>query len=138
MISNLSQTKFWTRVKKTSKCWLWIGDKNEKGYGRYNNQKAHRISFSIHNKKLIGNFHVLHRCDNPSCVNPLHLFLGTHKDNMQDKILKRRDHNQNKKNCRNGHPYSGTNLIRKKSGERRCRICHNQQLRRLRARNGSG
>lgn len=78
-------------------CWVWTGARMPTGYGiiRYPGKKgshtgAHRISYMLHNGNIHSGLHVLHRCDNPSCVNPSHLFLGTPKDNMQDMLRKGR------------------------------------------------
>lgn len=93
---NLSQSqvdRFWSLVEKTDECWLWNGSKKQMGYGLFmaNNRRflAHRLSFFMRFGKL-GNELVLHRCDNPSCVNPDHLFLGSHQDNASDKVSKGR------------------------------------------------
>ncbi len=74
-------------------CWLWIGAKFNDGYGSFylngENVRAHRFSYLYH----IGaadNLNVCHTCDTPSCVNPQHLFLGTHKQNVEDKVRKGR------------------------------------------------
>ena len=91
--------RFWGKVKKTRKCWEWVGSKNPHGYGgfRYKGKlhSVHRISWMIHNGPIPkgSGYHgicVLHKCDNTSCVNPKHLFLGTHKDNIQDRNEKGR------------------------------------------------
>jgi hypothetical protein len=69
-------------------CWIWMGSKNEDGYGFFfngvKNETAHRFAFRSYNGPIKRGQLVLHRCDNPSCVNPSHLFLGTQKDNMKD------------------------------------------------------
>jgi hypothetical protein len=74
-------------------CWLWIGCTNEK-YGclRFKNTNiyAHRFCFEYIRKEKIGDKFVCHTCDRPLCVNPDHLFLGTHNDNMTDATSKRR------------------------------------------------
>ncbi|CAB4217476.1 HNH nuclease [uncultured Caudovirales phage] len=81
--------RFIQKIHKTSNppCWLWSGHLNSDGYGsfRIGNRflKAHRVAYELF-KGEIGNNHVLHICDIPNCVNPDHLFLGTHSDNMQD------------------------------------------------------
>lgn len=75
-------------------CWLWVGEKNNKGYGRFNvsggTLLAHRASYVIHRGALPAKALVCHKCDTPSCVNPDHLFLGTYMDNMRDAMSKGR------------------------------------------------
>lgn len=70
-----------------SGCYLWLGGYSSRGYGQFwidgKTVGAHAASYYIHKGDLNGLF-VLHKCDNPSCVNPEHLFLGTHQDNMDD------------------------------------------------------
>ncbi len=85
---------FWANVDRTESCWLWQASKNNKGYGRYciNAQViyAHRFSYLLHTGILSDTLEVLHRCDNPACVNPTHLWLGTHQENMRDSVQKQR------------------------------------------------
>ncbi len=76
-------------------CWLWNGSKSDKGYGCFGIMRKttmiHRISWLIHFGPTPENLHVLHKCDNRSCTNPDHLFLGTNRINVLDKIEKGRD-----------------------------------------------
>jgi hypothetical protein len=86
--------RFWMSVKKGSGCWEWIGTKQDAGYGRIiisgKAVLAHRMSFEMHKGIIPPGMQVCHKCDNPPCVNPDHLFLGTAKDNAQDCISKGR------------------------------------------------
>lgn len=85
---------FWSRVNKTDYCWEWTGTKNLAGYGSFSIKGetigSHRISYFIRNGEIPKGLCILHKCDNPSCVNPDHLFMGTRKDNMDDKVRKGR------------------------------------------------
>lgn len=86
--------RFWKLVDKSAECWLWKGSRYEAGYGRltfrYENMQAHRVSYELAFGVAPGEMLVCHRCDNPPCVRPDHLFLGTAKDNTQDAIAKGR------------------------------------------------
>ncbi len=74
-------------------CWLWTSALNDAGYGDYRTirtRRAHRLSWEIYNGPIPKGMHILHRCDLPCCVNPRHLFLGNHQDNMDDMNAKGR------------------------------------------------
>lgn len=106
----LSPELFWTRVNKQSGdgCWLWMGARSRAGYGHiyasdwYDEQgrrhivwvKAHRRSWELENGPIPEGLSMCHHCDNPPCVRPSHLFVGTHKDNSDDCARKNRRSNR--------------------------------------------
>lgn len=87
--------RFWFYVAKSDGCWLWNGGRTRLGYGIFKSgigtTVAHRASWALEHGSLPPDgVEVCHRCDTPACVNPAHLFLGTHKDNMRDMSAKGR------------------------------------------------
>lgn len=89
-----AEAAFWAKVEKTDRCWLWKGAKRWDGYGRLNVRKkaftAHRYSYELVHGPVPEGFGVLHSCDTPACVNPAHLSVGTHTENMRDAVAKGR------------------------------------------------
>lgn len=87
--------RFWKKVDRSCSCWTWLGPRNDHGYGRwrYSGKKwnAHRVAWIFSIGLIPVGLHVLHRCDNPACVNPKHLWLGTHQDNVDDRERKGRN-----------------------------------------------
>lgn len=112
-------------VEKISRCWIWSLAKDKDGYGVAHkgkkNIRAHRISYEAFIGQIPEDMGVLHKCDNPSCCNPQHLFLGTNQDNMNDMVSKGRK--PRKTHCHLGHEYSGGNIVFEIDGSRRCRTC---------------
>ena len=87
------EERFWAKVKKTRRCWIWTGTTPNK-YGMIRcppMRPAHRVSWEIHYGPIPKDMCVLHRCDNPPCVRPDHLFIGTKKDNALDSVAKGRN-----------------------------------------------
>lgn len=90
--------RFWEKVHKTETCWFWVGSRSAKGYGflgccavhNFKLLRASRVSWEIHFGEIPPSRYVLHHCDNPPCVRPDHLFLGTNSDNQRDSVRKGR------------------------------------------------
>lgn len=91
------EKRFWAKVERRDRkdCWLWTASTARGGYGQLGdpergNVKAHRLSWELHRGPVPDGLQVLHQCDQPRCVNPGHLFLGTNVDNHRDKMRKNR------------------------------------------------
>ena len=90
------ETRFWSKVsiREKDECWPWTGKRDRDGYGKIRNHykevRAHRLSYELNIGDIPMGLVVCHSCDNPCCVNPKHLWVGTQQDNNKDKALKNR------------------------------------------------
>lgn len=115
-------------------CWEWTGNLNDSGYGvitavnhGYTMARVHRIMFERENGDIPDGMEVRHKCDNPPCVNPDHLVLGTHADNMRDMAERGR---ALRETCKNGHPWTDEYVAYRPDGGRLCRVCKDAWRRR--------
>lgn len=125
--------RLWRRVEKTDSCWLWTGTRLKDGYGQISvagkNRYVHRIAYAIVIGPIPKGKCLDHLCRVRHCVNPTHLEPVSIQENIQRGDLWKV--NGLKTHCRQGHPYSGENLLMV-SGERRCRTCVNANARKYR------
>ena len=105
MYTELEIQRFWAKVSRGPHCWDWAAS-HVRGYGQIKMggrlKRAPRVSFELHKGPIPPGMHVLHTCDNPSCVNPDHLFAGSHADNMRDMAKKGRRRTVSPRGERNG------------------------------------
>jgi len=133
-MDDLLQERFWSKVDKGGDCWLWTASKRPTGYGhfhinlggKYRMHYAHRIAMYLEGHD-IKNKCVLHKCDNPSCVKPDHLYVGTPKENYADMITRGRHWQKKKTHCKHGHEFTKENIYYEKLSSgymgRHCKEC---------------
>lgn len=114
-------------------CWEWTAARNPWGYGKLKDPVskrilgAHRVAYMAWVGDFDEELFVLHSCDNPPCINPEHLRLGTHEENMRDVRARRRHANTLKTHCSKGHEYTAENTRLERGGSaRRCRTCRTE------------
>jgi len=117
-------------VDQSSGCWNWTGTISPGGYGvaswNYKTRRAHRLSWESFCSAIPDGLFVCHKCDNPRCVNPDHLFLGTAQDNANDCVAKGRRPSVLAASCKRGHPFvpgSYYVTVRRGHTRRSCKAC---------------
>lgn len=100
----MTPDKFWSKVNKSSACWIWNGPIGKSGYGvvgyQYRSWSAHRLSWFFTFGDIPADMYICHSCDNKLCVNPAHLWLGTSAQNSQDMVSKGRSAKGDKSSSR--------------------------------------
>lgn len=132
-----TEDRFWSKVTKTNECWLWDeGSRDKDGYGSFRKSKspgqrrgpvvrAHRFSWELHNGPIPKGLWILHKCDNPPCVNPEHLYAGTRQDNANDIRDRKRHPKAQQTHCLRGHEFTKENTRISQNGTRHCKACNN-------------
>lgn len=136
------EVRFFAKVKKSRKCWIWLGHVNPKGYGKFSRYKgspvmAHRWSYEYFVGEIPKGLVLDHLCGVKNCVNPEHLEPVTNKENLiRGEVGKKNaEHHKNKTHCRNGHRYSeGTYVLQERKTRgvvvRKCLKCYDKQQQR--------
>jgi hypothetical protein len=136
---------WWSKVVIGPGCWTWRAGRDKDGYGKLAigaggsaqvHTRAHRFAYETFIGPIPEGMVVCHRCDNPPCARPSHLFVGTPRDNNDDKIAKGREArpwgtpltNSRKTHCKRGHPLEGANLYIY-NGMRNCKACRRASVR---------
>jgi len=123
--------RFWAKVKANDACIEWGGAKSSNGYGAFTlpgrkRASAHRVAYEFFFGPIPEGLWVCHKCDNPSCIRPDHLFLGTPKENFEDMRQKGRYVRRiTKTHCVRGHKLNSENTRRAgpKGKWRQCKVC---------------
>lgn len=132
------EERFWAKVEKTDTCWTWIASLDGRGYGQFDHQRSHRVSYELLVGPIPEGLVLDHLCRNKRCVNPDHLEPVTHLENLR-RGTPGSAHNTRKTHCPKGHEYTPENT-RVKDGKRNCKACaadHQRRYRKRRRREGT-
>lgn len=127
--------RFWSKVdlKGPRDCWLWLGCKDQHGYGQFSLQgrkpRAHRVAYEFAIGPIPDGLVTDHLCRNASCVNPLHVEPVTHGENIRRSPI---HNNRIKTHCKRGHLLLGENLLKREDGGRGCKTCKRDATRKTR------
>lgn len=117
MIDDVTKARFWSKVDVSGpeECWEWKASRLKSGYGAFylngTVTTASRASLVINGQSVPKGWHVCHKCDNPPCVNPAHLWAGPAKENVDDMHEKGRGHYDKTNSCHKGHLLEGSNVM---------------------------
>lgn len=132
----------YTKIDEKTGCWIWVGGKRNKNqnYGVlfFNKRSAyaHRLSYEVFIGPIENGLDCCHTCDREECVNPGHIWIGTHQENLIDCVIKKRHHQAKKTHCIRGHEFTKKNTVIKfrndRNGniERSCKKCRISDQRR--------
>jgi hypothetical protein len=130
--------RFWEKVDRSGDCWVWVAGRSTRRYGQFwsggRRVPAHRFSYELHFGPITDpRLDVCHTCDNPPCVRPDHLWLGTPSENALDMVAKGRQNNAEsaKTHCPKGHPFDAY-----RGRGRYCTVCNREMCREYRVRHG--
>lgn len=136
------ESRFWSQVRVRGECWEWQGSlsyrpNGERGYGKFQYRGvvgAHRVAYTLSHGPIPVGCLVMHTCDNPPCVRPDHLTVGTVTDNNEDRHRKGRSRGASAKtHCPKGHPYDAANTVRNSNGDKICAACRTEYNRMYKA-----
>jgi hypothetical protein len=124
--------RFMSNFTQSEGCWIWRGKTFDRGYGKFSlrqkTMKAHRVAYLLFIGEIEDGKHICHKCDNPLCVNPDHLWIGTSKENTHDMIRKGRLKRNRSKHMDSFSKYPGISFRKeKKSNPWRARIMREYQ-----------
>jgi HNH endonuclease len=134
------EAAFWRYVLVTGDCWTWTGSRESQGYGRLTRTvrgrqrilKAHRLAHVLFNGTIPSGRELDHTCRNRACVNPAHLEVVSHQENMRRSPIGKPAQERAKTHCARGHRYDKENTLVDARGWRKCRLCRREDTRRWR------